>query len=125
MHRYIIFGILSILILIVSWRTLFTLKSHGFYRFLNWECIGWLFATNYKYWFINPFGYKQILSWIFLALSGYLLIIGVVQIKKIGKPGNNRKDKTLYQFEQTRELIDTGIFKYIRHPLYSSLLFLT
>jgi protein-S-isoprenylcysteine O-methyltransferase Ste14 len=125
MDRYIIFGILSILITIVSWRTLFTLKSHGFYRFISWECIAWLLATNYKFWFINPFDYKQILSWIFLILSGYLVIVGVLQMKKIGKPRNNRKEKTLYQFEQTTELIDTGIFKYIRHPLYSSLLFLT
>lgn len=125
MNSYTIFGILSLLIIIVSWRTLFTLKSHGFYRFLSWECIAWLFAVNYKSWFIDPFGYKQMLSWIFLALSVYLVIAGVVQIKKKGKSGNSRKEKTLYQFEQTTELIDTGIFKYIRHPLYSSLLFLT
>jgi len=46
-------------------------------------------------------------------------------MKKIGKPGMNRDNKALYQFEKTSELIDTGIFKYIRHPLYSSLLFLT
>lgn len=46
-------------------------------------------------------------------------------MKKIGKPEKNRNNKTLYQFEQTTELIDKGIFKYIRHPLYSSLLFLT
>ena len=46
-------------------------------------------------------------------------------MKKIGKPGMNRDNKALYQFEKTSELIDTGIFKYVRHPLYSSLLFLT
>ncbi len=85
----------------------------------------WLFATNYKSWFDNPFDFEQIVSWIFLLLSGYLVIVGVMQMKKIGKPTNNRNNKTLYQFEQTTELIDTGIFKYIRHPLYSSLLFLT
>jgi protein-S-isoprenylcysteine O-methyltransferase Ste14 len=43
----------------------------------------------------------------------------------MGKPGKNRDEKTLYQFEKTTELIDTGIFRYIRHPLYSSLIFLT
>jgi len=125
MERYIIFGVLSMLIIIVSWRTLFNFKSHGFYRFFSWECIVWLFAANYRSWFENPFGLEQILSWILLIISGYLIIVGVIQMKKIGKPKNNRNKKTLYQFEQTTELVDTGIFKYIRHPLYSSLLFLT
>ena len=46
-------------------------------------------------------------------------------MKKTGKPATDRKEETLYKFERTTELIDTGIFKYIRHPLYSSLLFLT
>ena len=46
-------------------------------------------------------------------------------MKKTRKPQADRDDKTLYKFEKTTELVDTGIFKYIRHPLYSSLLFLT
>jgi protein-S-isoprenylcysteine O-methyltransferase Ste14 len=36
-----------------------------------------------------------------------------------------REDPSLYQFEKTSELVTTGIFRYIRHPMYSSLLFLT
>jgi protein-S-isoprenylcysteine O-methyltransferase Ste14 len=54
-----------------------------------------------------------------------LIIAGVALMKKKGKPVKNRDEKELFQFEKTSELIDTGIFKYIRHPLYSSLLFLT
>jgi len=123
--RYIIFGILSILIILVSWRTLFKIKSHGFYRFLSWECIAWLLATNYISWFVNPFGFEQIISWIFLLFSGFMVIVGLIQMKRVGKAINSRNNKTLYQFEQTAVLIDTGIFKYIRHPLYSSLLLLT
>jgi protein-S-isoprenylcysteine O-methyltransferase Ste14 len=68
---------------------------------------------------------KQIISWILLIISGYLVIAGVILMKSLGKPGKNRADHSLYQFEKTTELIDTGIFKYIRHPLYSSLFFLT
>ena len=125
MDRFIIFVILSIPIIVISWRTLFNIKSHGFYRFFSWECIVWLLTTNYKYWFDNPFAISQIFSWIFLLISGYLIIVGVSLMKKIGKPGKNRNEKTLYKFEQTTELIEEGIYKYIRHPLYSSLLFLT
>lgn len=125
MIKLLIFGILSLPIIIISWRTLFNVKSHGFYRFFSWECILWLFIENYKFWFDYPFSIGQIFSWIFLIFSGYLIIIGVVLIKNVGKPVENRDEKTLYQFEKTSQLIDSGIYKYIRHPLYSSLLFLT
>jgi len=46
-------------------------------------------------------------------------------MKKIGKPKETRQESTLYDFEKTSELVQTGIFKYIRHPMYGSLLFLT
>jgi len=46
-------------------------------------------------------------------------------MKKKGKPRKDRDEKMLYHFEKTSELVDKGIFKFIRHPLYSSLLFLT
>ena len=125
MELLIIFGILSVPVIIVSWRTLFDIRSHGFYRFFSWECIIWLLITNYIYWFDHPFSIIQILSWIFLIYTAFLVITGAITLKKHGKPISTRDEKLLYQFEKTTALIDTGIFKYIRHPLYSSLLFLT
>ena len=126
MNRIILFGILSAPVLIISWKTMFSLKTHGLYRFLSWECILWLFASNYTYWFTDAFSPCQVISWIFLFTSGYLVVAGAVTLKKRGKPGKNeRESSTLYGFEQTSRLVDTGIYKYIRHPLYSSLLFLT
>jgi len=62
---------------------------------------------------------------VFLLFSGYLVIAGVILMKKKGKPRKDRDEKMLYHFEKTSELVDVGIFKFIRHPLYSSLLFLT
>jgi len=125
MERIVVFGILSLPVVYLSWRTLFVVKSHGFYRFFSWECILWLFVSNYKLWFDDPFSIRQIFSWVFLFASVYLVIAGVVLLKKKGKLLKNRDEKELFQFEKTSELIDQGIFKYIRHPLYSSLLFLT
>jgi len=122
---YLLFGSGSLIILIVSWRSLFNFKSHGFFRFLSWECILWLLVANYAYWFMYPFTVQQILSWIFLIGSGILVITGVIHIKRSGRSGENRSDSELYRFERTTKLVDTGIYKYIRHPLYSSLLFLT
>ena len=125
MDKLIAFGILSIPIIFLSWRTLFQVKSHGFYRFFSWECILWLFIADLKFWFSDPFCLRQIISWIFLFLSVYLVIAGVMMLNKSGKPDSGRDEKTLFQFEKTSGLVDLGIYKYIRHPLYSSLLFLT
>lgn len=125
MNKLLLFGLISIPVIIISWRSLFNYKSHGFYRFFSWECIIWLFVVNYKFWFVDPFSTTQIISWIFLLFSAYLVLTGVILMKKKGKPGMSRDEETLYSFEKTSELVDTGIFKYIRHPLYSSLLFLT
>jgi len=125
MERLIIFGILSLSVIYISWRTLFNVKSHGFYRFFGWEGIVWLLLSNYQSWFVDPFGTKQMISWVLLLVGGYYVIAGVIQMKTKGNATKNRDEKALYQFEKTTELIDTGIFKYIRHPLYSSLIFLT
>lgn len=125
MERILLFLILSLPVIALSWKTLFALKSHGFYRFFSWELIIVLFVVNYRSWFDDPFSVLHIISWVFLVCSGYLVIAGVILMKKKGKPGRERDDQMLYHFEKTSELVDTGIFKYIRHPLYSSLLFLT
>jgi protein-S-isoprenylcysteine O-methyltransferase Ste14 len=125
MSKLIIFGILSLAIILISWRTLFNTKSHGFYRFFGWECMAWLFATNYKWWFVNPFSINQIISWVLLIYSAYLVVAGMILIKNVGKPNSTRDEKNFFGFEKTTELIDTGVFKHTRHPLYASLIFLT
>lgn len=125
METFIVFAIISIPILLLSWRTLFNIQSHGFYRFFSWECISCLLASNYQFWFEDAFSVRQIFSWIFLFLGAYLAIAGAILLKKAGKPVESRDEETLFAFEKTSKLVDTGIFKSIRHPLYSSLIFLT
>ena len=46
-------------------------------------------------------------------------------MKKKGKQQNIRQEENLYGFEKTSKLVTSGIYKYIRHPLYSSLFLLT
>jgi protein-S-isoprenylcysteine O-methyltransferase Ste14 len=45
-------------------------------------------------------------------------------MKKTGK-ADDKREGDLYTFEKTTRLVETGIFRYVRHPLYGSLLFLT
>lgn len=125
MNSYLLFALLSIPIVILSWKPLMNPKSHGFYRFFGWEGIAWLFSFNYSYWFTNPFGISQLISWVLLAVSIYYVAAGSVLLIRRGKPGKHRNDEALYQFEKTSELVDTGLYKYIRHPLYGSLVLLT
>jgi protein-S-isoprenylcysteine O-methyltransferase Ste14 len=60
-----------------------------------------------------------------LIISLYLVTSGVLLLRKARKPGVVRTDENLYRFERTTELVTAGIYKHIRHPLYSSLLFLS
>lgn len=125
MEKPVVFGILSLLAIILSWRSLFSIKNHGFYRFFSWECIIWLFSVNYPYWFQDALSFKQLVSWILLTVSLYLVVTGVILIIRKGSPSKTRDDKTLFSFEKTTGVVNTGIYKYIRHPIYSSLIYLT
>jgi protein-S-isoprenylcysteine O-methyltransferase Ste14 len=125
MEKLIIFGLLSIPLIFLSRKSLVNFGNHGFFRFFSWECILWLLVSNIQCWFEDPFGPKQVISWIFLIASIYYVVAGIILIKKIGMPQKSSEREELYGFEKTTELIDNGIFRYIRHPLYGSLILLT
>ncbi len=125
MDKVILFIALSLPVIFFSKQSLFDFSSHGFTRFYSWECIIALFVLNYEQWFKEPFSVTQIISWILLIISLWFVITGVVLLRKARKPGIVRVDEKLFRFEKTTELVTTGIYKYIRHPLYSSLLLLT
>jgi protein-S-isoprenylcysteine O-methyltransferase Ste14 len=124
MIKLIVFISLSIPVFILSYKSLLKRNSHGFYRFFGWECILWLLVCNIPYWFTDAFCLHQILSWLLMSISLYMILAGVFWMRKMGKPDESRKDESLYTFEKTSVLVQQGIFRYIRHPLYSSLLFL-
>ncbi|MBN1659357.1 MAG: isoprenylcysteine carboxylmethyltransferase family protein [Anaerolineae bacterium] len=100
-------------------------RSHGFYRFFAWEAILALFLLNVDVWFRAPFSWHQILSWALLVISALLVIGGVRLLTHSGAPDAARDDVPMVAFEKTTRLVTTGLYRYIRHPLYSSLLFLT
>lgn len=125
MKNIIIFAILSLPIIYLSWRSLLRPSSHGFPRFFAWECMLWLFIENIRFWFADPFSAVHIASWVLLFGACYPVIAGTLQLRKKGKAHDSRDDASLYSFEKTSELVDTGIYRYIRHPLYCSLIILT
>jgi len=123
--RLIILLLGTILIVWVSRSSLRDVKKHGFYRFFAWEIILVLFVLNIKYWIIDPFSLRQIIAWTLLIISLVLILQGVKLFRLKGEIDQDRDDPTLVGIEKTTELITSGIYGYIRHPFYASLLFLT
>ena len=119
-----IFFVGTILIIWVSRSSLRDSNSHGFYRFFAWETILIMFVLNLKYWFKDPFSLRQIIAWTLLIISLVLIFQGVQLFRKKGNIDKERSDPSLVGIEKTTELVTTGLYKYIRHPFYSSLLFL-
>ena len=105
------------------WRSLRNTKSHGFYRFFAFEAIVVMILLNLDYWFYRPFSPHQIISWLLLLISLFLVIHGFLLLLMVGKPKSERNDTSLIGIEKTTELVRVGAYRYIRHPIYSSGLF--
>ena len=123
-HKVILFVLATIGITWVSRSSLRNVQFHGFYRFFAWETILILFLVNMNYWFEDPFSLRQIISWSFLIVSLVLIYQGVQLFRRQGRLDQERNDPALVGIEKTTELVTTGVYQYIRHPFYSSLLFL-
>lgn len=116
MVRLIVFVILSLGIVRFSWPSLRDPRSHGFFRFFAFEFLLGLILLNLGHWFRHPFSPLQILSWILLTSSALLAAHGFCLLRRVGRPSGS--------FEDTTVLVTQGAYRYIRHPLYASLLFL-
>ena len=108
---------LAIFIVITLPLIIFTLNRphpHRFPRFFVFESVLGIVMLNVNNWFVDPFSYHQVISWIFLAGSLGLAVHGFWLLHAAGLPDGD--------FENTTQLITIGAYSYIRHPLYCSLL---
>ena len=111
----LILGTLSLIY--ISWiGSLKAKRYHGIYRFFSFESIFILVLLNYPAWFRDPLSLIQIISWILLLSSIFCAFSGFYFLYKRGKPKG--------QIENTTNLVTSGLYKYIRHPLYLSLMLL-
>jgi protein-S-isoprenylcysteine O-methyltransferase Ste14 len=111
------FGILvvaTIALAVFNWE--FSVKArrfHGIYRFFSFESIVILILLNWRSWFVEPFSWNQLISWVLLFSSIPLAVEGFRLLRVVGKPQG--------QFENTTKMVTVGVYRYIRHPLYGSL----
>ncbi len=122
--EWIAFGGGSILLLAGSRRALTHWGSHGSYRFVAWEAMLALLVLNISVWGDDPLSAHQIVSWILLAASIVPVAAGARALWHHGALDRRREDPTLFRYEKTTRLVTTGAYRYIRHPLYGSLLLL-
>jgi protein-S-isoprenylcysteine O-methyltransferase Ste14 len=116
MTEAILFVAGSLFIIWISVPSLRQSGSHGFYRFFAWEAILGMFLMNVRGWFVHPFAWYQVISWTLLIASLIPVITGVYLLRHAGKPTD--------ALEATTQLVQSGIYRFIRHPLYVSLLLL-
>ncbi len=112
-------------IVFISRHSLLQPRAHGFYRFFAWEILLGMFLLNGDGWFRDPLAWYQLVSWALLIISLGLVIEGLRLLREIGKQGAARQDASLLGLEKTSQLVTVGLYRYIRHPLYSSLMFLS
>ena len=122
--KIILFCILSLPLLFLSRNTLFSLKNHGVFRWVAWECILWIAIQNHRYLIVEKFDLQQLISSALMIVSLIYIVSAVRTMHLKGKASRQRRDRTLFSFEKTTVIIESGVFRHIRHPMYSSLLFL-
>lgn len=109
---------------IVSRSSLRKPGSHGFYRFFAWEFMLGLVVLNLRFWDVGSDSLHQRLAEFLFITSLLIVITAITQLHLSGKADSKRNDVPLLEFEKTTTLVTTSIYRYIRHPMYCSLLLL-
>jgi protein-S-isoprenylcysteine O-methyltransferase Ste14 len=122
MWQWLLFLIGSLPVIWVSRGALPSREAHGFYRFFALEAILGLVALNAVAWFHDPFSPRQLASWALLLASLLLAVHGFYLLRRVGKPDRSIQDSARLAIEKTTRLVRCGAYRYIRHPLYASLL---
>jgi protein-S-isoprenylcysteine O-methyltransferase Ste14 len=97
-----------------AWRTR---QKYGLFRFLGFESLALLVAWNAHRWFNDPLGIHQLASWTIFVASLALAVHGFHLLRSVG--GARRR-----LMEDTQSVVVVGAYRYIRHPLYASLLYI-
>ncbi len=122
--RWIALAAASVAVLWISRGSLRRPDAHGFYRFFAFESILGLVAMNLPSWYRDPRAPRQLASWILLLASAPLAAHGFYLLRQVGKPDPSIPDPALLGLEKTTRLVRIGAYRYVRHPLYASLLLL-
>jgi protein-S-isoprenylcysteine O-methyltransferase Ste14 len=111
-----LFVVLSAVAVIASLHAWRVRQSYGLFRFLAFESLALLIVWNVRHWFRDPFSFSQIVSWVIIVASTILAIHGLYLLRVVGRARARI-------MENTQTVVQVGVYRFIRHPLYSSLMF--
>jgi protein-S-isoprenylcysteine O-methyltransferase Ste14 len=114
--KAVVFALASLGALHRSWASLRDPRSYGFYRFFGFETVFLLLLRNAGDWFVRPLGGGQIVSWALLLGSAAMAASGFLALGRYGAPQGT--------IDRTSRVVTRGIYRWIRHPLYGSLILL-
>jgi protein-S-isoprenylcysteine O-methyltransferase Ste14 len=114
----------AVYVVVLSRRSLRRPASHGFYRLFAFLAILAIIPLAIPHWFERPWCARQLVSWVLLFGCIYPAVQGILLLRRRGRPSAPDPETGLLAFENTSSLVTTGIYRYIRHPMYASLLYL-
>jgi protein-S-isoprenylcysteine O-methyltransferase Ste14 len=95
---------------------------HGLYRFFAFELVLAIILLNAPLWFRDMLSIRQLISSFLLTVSLGLVIVALRLVLRIGRPMSHAPSGTNLRFENTTVLVDVGVYRFIRHPMYTSVL---
>lgn len=120
--KLIAFITITFILYLLFRRKIKTRSNPAFYIFLACEGSTWLLITSFRYWIINPLKTKQLVSWTLLLISAGLLLISLSQFKKWRTNRSAQLQSSAFIQQPQKLFISTGIYSYIRHPMYCALI---
>jgi len=122
MVELVVFMTGSLGIILLSRQSITRPYSHGFPRFFAFEALLGLVVLNARNWIVRPFSLTQIISWILLLIAAYLVIHAIRTFRINGAINHNIQDSSRMAWEKTTQIVTQGPYRFIRHPMYASLL---
>lgn len=117
----LIWCLISALLAFASRRPLRNPRCHGFYRFFAFVACAGVVIPNLRLWTDNLFAPQQLVSWtILFAALGFVLSGLLLLLRQGGQRSHGPSEN--FAFENTAELVVSGVFALVRHPMYSGLI---
>ena len=116
--RLVLFVVLSFGVVLASSHAWRAKEIYGLTRFFAFETLVVLIVRNLGEWFTDPWSPRQITSWIIFLASTALAAHGFQLLRSVGRARERMIEDTCF-------VVEIGVYRYIRHPLYASLMFFT
>lgn len=117
----------AIVVVGLAWlcrRQLLNPGCHGFYRFFAFAGIAWLLVFRLGHWHDDLISSRQLVSSLLMIAALGMVVASVWEFRLKGGRREGEAVPENFGFENTGHLVTTGIYHYVRHPMYASLLLL-